>query len=221
MNDSAPWLERELARQLAPVAAPESLWRRVREAQRPVGTYGSLRWTVWPAVALLTLLLCVIAFRQISALGTERLTAQDLVQLARTPGDFDFRSNDFASIRSWAKAEADVDIDLPPGRAAESAHIRLLGVRLMRLRGVSVAAIDYRVGNETATLLVSDRRAGLRANSGAGRHLFAATKVDSRRSLISWNMKDQNYAIAFSGAAGLHEACMLCHANIPGAVAIN
>lgn len=222
MNDSTPWLERELARQLAPVAAPESLWYRLQEGRRSASRSDSFRWTVWPAVALLTLILCAVAFRQMSILGSERLTAQDLAELARTSRDFDFRSDDFREIRAWVKAEANIDVDLPDGSAAaESAQIRLLGVRLMRLRGIPVAAIDYRVGREMATLLVSARHPGLGANNGAGRHMFSTIMKTSGTRLVSWNMRDENYAIAFTGAGNVHEACMLCHANIPGMIAIN
>lgn len=221
MNDSTPWLERELTRQLAPVAAPESLWYRLQDERRPASRSDSFRWTVWPAVALVTLILCAIAFRQMSILGSERLTAQDLAELARTSRDFDFRSEDFGAIQAWVKAEANIDVDLPEGpAAAQSAQIRLLGVRLMRLRGIPVAAIDYRVGREVATLLVSARHSGLGATNGTGRHMFSTIKTTGTR-LVSWNMRDENYAIAFTGTGNMHEACMLCHANLPGMIAIN
>lgn len=220
MNDTTPWLERELSRQLAPVGAPESLWYRIQTG-RPTPRRDSFRWAVWPAVALVTLIICAAAFRQMSIIGTERLTAQDLAELAQTSRDFNFRSEDFGAIRSWIKAEANVDIDLPDGpTGAESAQIRLLGVRLTRLRGVPVAAIDYRVGSEMATLLVSARHSGLAADSGTGRHMFSTMKATGTR-LVSWNMRDQSYAIAFSGTGNMHEACMLCHANMPAMIAIN
>lgn len=222
MNDSAPWLERELARQLGPVCAPESLWYRIQDARRPAARSDSFRWIAWPAIALLTLIVCIIAFRQMSILGTERLTAQDLAELAQASKDFDFRSDDLRAIRAWVKAEANVDIDLPEGPvAAESARIRLLGVRLMRMRGIPVAAIDYRVGGEMATLLVSARHPDAGPSNGVGRHVFSTTRTAANARLVSWNMRDQNYAIAFPAAGSLHEACMLCHVNLPGLIAIN
>lgn len=222
MNDTAPWLERELARQLAPVAAPESLWNRIHEPRRSVGRGDSFRWTVWPAVALLTLLVCAGVFRTLNMRGAEELSVQELAELAKNSKDFDFRSSDFGAIRSWVKAESNIDIDLSDeSSAAENASVRVLGVRLIRFRGLPVAAIDYRVGDDFATLLVSGKRADVGGNSDVGKHLFRAMKSAGNTRLVSWNMRNQNYAVAFTGGQSVHGACLLCHANMPGLIAIN
>lgn len=221
MNDAAPWLERELARQLAPVAAPESLWYQIQEQRRLSPRRDSLRWTLWPAIAILTLFVCAGAFREIDIRGAERLTPQDLAELARNPKDLDFRSSDFGAIRSWVKAKANIDIDVPEGMVSpESAAVRVIGVRLVRLRGLPVAAIDCRFGADRATLVVSAKRAG-HAGNEVGKHLFAEGESGSGTRMVSWNMRNQNYAIAFAGAGDANAACMLCHANLPGLIAIN
>jgi len=49
----APWLEMELARQLSPVAAPESLWDRIQE--RPVPRR-AVEFRLWPVAAALLLM---------------------------------------------------------------------------------------------------------------------------------------------------------------------
>lgn len=219
MNDSTPWLERELARQLAPVTAPETLWngiRRPRAARRDL----SFRWALWPGVALLILAGCMGWLLRHGGPSAEKLTAQDLAELAKSPRDLDFRSSDFVAARAWVKAEANIDIDTPPGPPAESPQVRVLGVRLLHFHGVPVAAMDYRVGDRVATLVVCGRRAGPGGNSDVGRHLFSG--MNSRgASLVSWNMRSESYAIFFPGGGDVHGACLLCHANMPGVIAIN
>jgi len=128
-------------------------------------------------------------------------------------GSFDFRSDNFEDIRAWAKTEANIDIDRPSGQLApERADVRLLGARLIRRRGLPVAAVDYLVGDEAATLFVSGKRGGLSGTTEAAGHLFSR---DNPR-LVSWSMRNQTYTIAFSGAKNPRGACLLCHTNTPG-----
>jgi len=203
VNDTAPWLERELARQLAPVIAPASLWSRIEEPLRFRRT-NSLRWIAWPAVALATLILCAGLLRRIDQ--------------AR---NFDFQSRDFGAIRSWVKTQADIDIDLPEGTLTENAPIRLSGVRLIRVNGLRVAAIEYRIGNNAATLFVSGKRSVQAGNAAAPKHLFSEVESAGKARRVSWNMGSQSYTIAFSGAGDTHAACLLCHANVPGLIMLN
>jgi hypothetical protein len=98
---------------------------------------------------------------------------------------------------------------------ADRGAVRLLGVRMARLRGLPVAAIDYRVGDEGATLFVSGKRGGPSGNGADSRHVFLPTKSTGDARLYSWSMHNQIYAITFSGAENSHAACLLCHANSP------
>ena len=50
----APWLEMELARQLAPVAAPDALWDRIHEQQLPQREK-PVAWAWWSIAAALLL----------------------------------------------------------------------------------------------------------------------------------------------------------------------
>jgi len=207
------WLEKELARQLAPVTAPESLWDRMNQQRRRPPRRIALERAFWP-VAVVMLLLAVAGV--VRTIGVDRdpdtLTAEELA-LIKVSGTFDFRSDSFEATRTWVKAEANIDIDLPAGQRVAGGVVRLLGVRMARLRGLPVAVIDYRIGDEVATLFVSGKHAGPTLN---GRHLFAPTKSAGDARLYSWNMRNQTYAIAFSGADNSHAACLLCHSNTPG-----
>jgi hypothetical protein len=204
MNESAPWLERELARQLAPVAAPASLWKRIEEPRERSRPRASLRWIAWPAAAIVTLIACAGLLRTIDR-----------------SRDSEFRSSDFGAIRSWVKARADIDIDLPEGSAVENALVRLSGVRLIRVKGLRVAALDYRVGDNAVTLFVSGKPPAPVVNTVASRHLFSDVSSRENTRLVSWNMRNQNYTIAFSGPGDAHSACLLCHANVPGMITMN
>jgi hypothetical protein len=218
------WLERELARQLAPVAAPESLWDRIhqqqgRQQRRPARRV-SFERTFWPVAVAMVLLAFAGVLRTLSVnREADQLPEQELALLARPSGDFDFRSNSFADTRSWVKTQADIDIDVPAGQSnADRGAVRLLGTRIIRFNGLPVAAIEYRVGDQVATLFVSGKRAGLTASAKASKHLF------SQGRLVSWNMRSQTYTIAvsktgvFSGATNSRGACLLCHANSPGVI---
>jgi hypothetical protein len=149
----------------------------------------------------------------------DKLQEQELALFARPSGDFDFRSNSFAETRAWVKAQADIDIDVPAGRpAADRGNVRLVGTRIIRLNGLPVAAIDYRVRDQMATLFVSGKRPGLTGSAKASKHLF------SQGRLVSWNMRSQTYTIAvsrtgaFSETASSRGACLLCHANASGVI---
>jgi len=75
IDEATPWLERELARQLAPVAAPDGLWGRIQEARRMPRRSVSFRWAIWPAFALLTLFVCAGALRKVN-LAREQLNSR-------------------------------------------------------------------------------------------------------------------------------------------------
>jgi hypothetical protein len=215
------WLEKELARQLAPVTAPESLWDRINQQPRRAPRRIPLDRAFWP-VAVVMLLLAVAGVEH--TIGIDRdpdtLTDRELA-LAGASGAFDFRSDSFEVTRKWVKAEANIDIDLPAGqRVADPAlhpqrFVRLLGVRMTKLRGLPVAAIDYRVGDDVATLFVSGKHPGPAGNGSPSRHMFSPTKSAGDTRLYSWDMHDQTYSIAFSGAENSHAACLLCHSNTP------
>jgi hypothetical protein len=212
------WLERELARQLAPVAAPESLWDRIRRQQgrqqRGPARRMSFERTFWPVAVAMVFLAFAGVLRTLSVnREPDQLPEQELELLGQPSGDFDFRSNSFADTRAWVKAQADIDIDIPAGQTnADHGTVRLLGTRIVRLHGLPVAAIDYRVGDQVATLFVSGKRAGLTGSAKVSKHLF------SQGRLVSWNMRSETYTIAFSGAKNSRGACLLCHANSPGVI---
>jgi hypothetical protein len=205
-------LEKEWARQLGPVSAPESLWDRINRQQGPPRCRrASMEWVFWPVAAAMVVLAIFGILRARNAhYDPERFTDEELALRATTSG-FDFRSDNFEDTRAWVKGRANIDIDLPPGHAeADRSAVRMLGVRMVDLRGLPIAAIDYRVGDEMATLFVSGKRAGLTGDMGVSNHMY------TRRRLVSWNMRNETYTIAYRSARNPHGACLLCHATSPG-----
>lgn len=210
VDEATPWLARELSRQLAPVAAPDGLWAGIQEARSAPQRRFSFRWTIWPAFAALTLVSCVGLLRQLT--GINRLTRNELAEISAGSKGPDFRSNDFGAIRAWVSAQTNIDIDLPPGQSVEGARpVRLIGARLIRFRGSRIAAIDYRVGDRVATLLVSGKRPRLGWSAEPSQHLFSQIRTEGGGRALSWDMGNEVYTIAFAGAREFHGACLICH----------
>jgi hypothetical protein len=107
-----------------------------------------------------------------------QLTGQELRSLADSSQACDFWSDDPAEIRNWVKSKGNIDVDIP---VAHPGAARLMGARLIRVRGTLVAAIAYRMSSGAATLLVARQRP-----------------------------EGQLYEVAFSGGES-QGACLLCH----------
>jgi len=75
------WLEGELARQLGPVRAPDSLWARIERERRRrnSGTRRSFEWVLWPAVALMLMIASADLFWE---LGRARVAWREMAPAA-------------------------------------------------------------------------------------------------------------------------------------------
>ena len=89
------WLEKELARQLAPVTAPESLWDRINGQQRRPPRRALVDRAFWPvAVAMLVLAFAGVLRTLTADRDPDTFTEQELALLGAS-GGFDFRSDNF------------------------------------------------------------------------------------------------------------------------------
>lgn len=202
MSDSG-WIERELARELGAVAAPEPLWDRVAPRGAP-RRKRSVAPALWPAVAALIVVTAGatvwrLARAQAPAAGMEALAGEELTRGARA---FDFESADPAAMRAWVKNKTNITLDM----RAQNGAVRLLGARILRKSGIPVVAVSYAVGDGQAALLVSRSRSGDQPG-----HLFARIGP-AQRGVFSWSMREQTYALACS-ARNPRVACLLCHAG--------
>jgi hypothetical protein len=197
---SEAWIERELARQLRPVAAPADLWGRIEE-RRALPRERSFGWSVWPIAAALMLVAgSAVVWRLVTPRSIEEMAMREL----RDTDHLDFRCDDPEQIRRWVKAKAGIDIELP-GKTG----VRLLGARMMERQGSPIAAIAYRVAGGAAALLVS-RRSG---DSGGRAHRFAPAGSARGARIFSWTMREQEYTIACSVTREPEVACLLCHSQ--------
>jgi hypothetical protein len=179
------WIEKELARQLTPVRAPDSLWSRVESARRSQRSSPQAGWILWPAVAMMLLFASGDLLWEIgkARASITPLTEQDLEAVADGSA-CDFKSSDPAQIERWVKAKTSMNVNLSCGRPGNA---QLVGARLIRKHGAVIAAIAYQVGNDAATLLVTDK------------HF-----------LFRWN---REYSIAWSGSKDNPGACNQCHVD--------
>lgn len=201
------WLELELAEELRPTAAPDELWERIRIAAGgeefaaatrgvPGRRHETLRssWASWPIAAIVTLMIAA-ATLWLAARGQE--PALDLRQLAiqelRNPVPLELRCSDAAQINGWMRRQAGVELTIP-----ERPAVRLAGARVIQKGGARIAAVTYRVGDDTATLLVAR----------------AASSADFGHGHFQWQARGQTYALASSNPDRSEDACLLCHAAL-------
>jgi hypothetical protein len=182
------WLELELSERLARVRAPEALWDRVN---RPLPTVAVRRpprpiaWAWLLATAAIAGTLAVTF-----AIPSPSLSQLAAAELAKSrPADF--QSSDPKQIAKWLRANAAVDLSIPPGTS-----VQFTGARAVERDGARIGEVLYRVAGRTAVLLVG--RAGtLKAPQGHGQP--------------AWQAHGQVYALAYAEPAQSRLACRLCH----------
>ena len=190
------WLDLQLSHQLAPVQAPDALWDRIQQATGPrPAPRTTPALALWPVAAILTLM---------AAAGTLWLVAKgeqpslDLRQLAieqiRSGQPMELRSTDPNQISAWLR-RAGLDVTLPAERGSS---VCLLGARIIDQHGTRIGQIEYKVGADTATLLV--------AHAGSG--------PDIGHGQLAWHSRGQSFALASSNSYRLDAPCLLCHASL-------
>ncbi len=187
------WLEMELAEALGPVEAPPELWDRVWRPYRRLPRKSSV-WAAWPIAAAAAL---AIAAGMLWSYTIRKRAPVDLRQLAlaqlHNSKPLDFRSDDPAEINRWLRQQTGADARLPAHSTA-----RLLGARIIRMGGVSIGAVAYRVGDNEATLLVAR----------------GPTVAENSHRQFVWCARGVNYALACTDEAHPEAACLLCHMNL-------
>ena len=213
------WLETELARQLCPVAAPDSLWRRIHEQRRPLRVRPN-PWRVGSIAAAAGLLLLAGMVWRLGAMretsnGLEALAERELRGMESGTGRVDFRSGDPREIREWVRAKLGVDVRLDRAASGDRAT-QLVSARIVPFGKYSVAVIAYRVDGDYAAMLVSGSHTGV--VTGAG-HAGLRVRSDGEVLAYSWTRGSNDYAIAFGAASDSRRPCLLCHASPPALMA--
>jgi len=202
------WLEAELRERLGSVEAPRGLWSRI-QSPPPIRRPRSLASNrlVWVAGAFFLVAASVDLIWNVSKAGgglghMTQPDAADIASIADAPERCDLYSDDPARIRQWVKSRSNIDIELPP----HSAKVRIVGAKVVELRGTLVASIAYESGERTGTMLVWKNGRG---NSQTSKHVFNGSA--DRSELVSWTRGENTFTIASAGGSSPKEACLLCH----------
>ncbi len=199
------WLDLELSHHLAPVAAPDVLWDRIQNGvgraertslraafERP---HGLARYAGWPIAAILTLTAAAGALWQAANRRQPTLNLQELaIEQLRNPEPLAMHSGDPRAISAWMR-QAGIDVTLP---TPSNDTVHLLGARVFEERGARIGAVAYRVGPDTATLLIA--RAGIAPGPAHGQ--------------LSCKTRGQSYTVACSNPDRPEAACLLCHTSL-------
>ena len=201
---SSEHLDPVLKKHLARVAAPPNLWSHVRGPVRAQAVRGS--WAV-AAIALVA----VVAggwtlWDQLRAPVTAEAMA--IAALDRNPADLSFRTEGGAAIRKWLKANAGIDVPLPP---KHSSVIRIQGARVSGETN-RIAEVSYQVGEFKAALLVTKNPTGVTAYP---KHDFRGSNPFEAARVTSWSLKGQSYTLAWTAPGEFRTACLLCHDQEP------
>jgi hypothetical protein len=203
-------LEQALRKHLGRNPAPEDLWNRVQEARRgpharraalPLGT------RLAPAAAVLTIAVGGwVLWQQFSQPRSVEALAVDA--LGRGPEHLQFRSDRAPEIRAWLRANAGLDVPLPP---RHSPLIQIVGANVIENQG-RIAEISYRVGDRNAALLVQKDPSGKRSYP---RHAVRPSESFDEARVSSWSMRGQSYTLAWAAPGEFRVACLLCHGDEP------
>lgn len=189
------WLDLQLSHHLAPAQAPDALWDRVQGGIGIRPARPRVAFNAWPIAAILTLMaaagtLWLVAKGEQPALDLRQLAIEQL----RNSEPVELHSSDPAQISAWMR-RAGLEVALP---AEHGAAVKLVGARVIEKGGTRIGEIQYRVGSDTATLLVA--RAGSGPEVGHGHS--------------AWRSRGQSYALASSNSERPDAPCLLCHASL-------
>ncbi len=153
------WLESQLARQLGPVAAPDSLWLRIHEQRRPLRVQANPLPSWLLAAAVLLLLGAGLAWR----LGAtneslQMLANRELREMGTGSGPLDIRSGDPGEIESWVKAKLNYDVRLADHSGPSDQTLQIVGARMVRTGTSPAVLIVYRAGQGSAAMIVERGR---------------------------------------------------------------
>jgi hypothetical protein len=181
------WLELELAERLGPVRAPEALWARVNQgAQRLSNPAPRANAWAWVGAAMVFAATLAVTL----AIPSPTLSQLAAAELAKSrPADF--HSADPREIARWLRANAGVDVSIPPG-----SRVQLSGARTIERHGARIGEVLYRVDGRDAVLLVA-----------------RASTMDApqRHGQATWKAHGEVYALAYATPIESKLACRLCH----------
>ena len=205
---SSEHLDPVLKKHLGRVEAPPNLWAHVqgRVAAEPEPVRSS--WTV-PAFAAAAFVAVVAGGWTIwNESQPKTVESQAIAALKHNPEQLELRTSDATTIRKWVRANAGIDIPLPP---KHSDVIRINGVSVSH-EGPRTAQVSYEVGQFRAALLVTKDPSGV---TRYPKHDFQGSNSLEAAQVTSWSLKGQAYTLAWTAPGEFRTACLLCHDQEP------
>jgi hypothetical protein len=196
-------LEKALAKHLGRTPAPGQLWDRVQHPRAAVARTSPV-WLVWASAATAIVVGGASWIMWRSAEAPVAVESLAVKSLASGPEHLQFRSEEAAAVRNWLRENAGIDIPLPP---LHSPLVKIVGASVIPGEA-PVAEISYRVGEDSATLLVAKEPTGARTYP---RHEVRASEEFGGARVSSWTMRGQSYTLAWAAPGEFRVACLLCH----------
>jgi hypothetical protein len=198
-------LDPVLKKHLGRVEAPVNLWSHVKgpvRSPRPAGF-------AWAASAAALVVVVAGGWTVWNQFRTpQSVEAMAIAALDRSPDELVLKTDDAASIRKWVRANAGIDIPLPP---KHSSVIRVQGASFTS-ENPRMAEVSYRVGEFKAVLLVTKNPSGV---TSYPKHDFRGSNPFEEARVTSWSLKGQNYTLAWTAPGEFRTACLLCHDQEP------
>jgi hypothetical protein len=184
------WLELELAERLAPVRAPDALWACVNQGVLKTSDVRAPRPKTWAWVGAAIVFAATLAVTL--AVPSPSLSQLAAAELAKSQ-PADFHSADPREITGWLRANAGVEVSIPPG-----SRVQLSGARTIERRGGRIGEVLYRVDGRDAVLLIARS---------------ATMDAPERHGQSTWKAHGEVYALAYSAPMQSNLACRLCHVD--------
>jgi hypothetical protein len=196
-----------LKKQLGRVNAPPNLWAHVQgraAANHPTPSFWGARAFAAAAVV------AVVAggWTMWNESQPKTVESMAIAALDHQPEQLELRTEDATTIRKWVRANAGIDIPLPP---KHSDVIRISGASVNR-EGPSIAQVSYEVGQFRAALLVTKDPSGV---TRYPKHDFQGSNSLKAAQVTSWSLKGQAYTLAWTAPGEFRTACLLCHDQEP------
>jgi hypothetical protein len=201
-------LDPVLKKHLGRVEAPPNLWAHV-QGHTATDVPASSFWTSRAfAVAAAVAILAGGWTLWNETRAPQTVEAMAVAALGNNPAQLELQTEDAATIRKWVKANAGIDIPLPP---QHSGVIRINGASVNH-EGPRMAEVSYQVGEFRAALLVTKDPSGV---TRYPKHDFRGSDSFEAARVTSWSLKGQAYTLAWTAPGEFRTACLLCHDQEP------
>jgi anti-sigma factor RsiW len=131
----------------------------------------------------------------------------------------EIQSNSAQEIATWITGRVSFRFRLPVAQDASEARYKIVGARLLSLKGLTAALVMYEnrtEPQERVSLLIAPSSSAVVAGGEeirSGHLLFHAFKSGGFR-VITWNVHGLSYALVSSISGSAQQSCLVCHQDV-------